>query len=549
MYEARIGRLSKPMALRGGTHVAEEGYGLPGFMRGCISTRLAGNALKVLRRLCMRLALRQWCLALLLAMTCALLAACGGANQGAGEGGTTGTMAPATGGEAATTAPATGGEGSTTGTTAPATGGEAATTAPTTGSEAATAPATGGSTGTVGELPADCTNVSLEYWNPFTGPDGPFMGQLTDSFNAANPNIQVLMTSQAEYYTQLGTAAASNTLPDVVIVHADQVATQAFRNVLRPIDDLVSQMGVSEADFPEAVWQAGEVAGKRYAIPLDIHPAVLYYNADLLQQAGISAPPTNDAEFQQAAQALTQGENKGFLLTSGFFSQMIFMTLLHQYGGSEFNEDGTEATFNSEAGVRALQWMLDVQQKYGEPNLETDAEINGFKTGTVGMMMNGIWQVTNVTGEAVEFQGQGTAVPTFGDQPAVWAGSHQLALTVQPDDDPCRDAGAAIFIKYLLDNSVEWAKAGQIPANTAVRESDEFLAIEPQASIAPSVENAFFPPSTPGITDALGPMTEAVSAIMAGTQTDIQAALDDAKARADQILTENRNTYGEAPAG
>ena len=25
------------------------------------------------------------------------------------------------------------------------------------------------------ELPADCGTVSLEYWNPFTGPDGPFM--------------------------------------------------------------------------------------------------------------------------------------------------------------------------------------------------------------------------------------------------------------------------------------------------------------------------------------------------------------------------------------
>jgi multiple sugar transport system substrate-binding protein len=484
----------------------------------------------------MRSALRQWCLVLLLTIASVLVAACGGgATQNQGEGNPTGATAPATGGEGGTgaTAPATGGEGGTSA-TAPATGGE--------GNPA-------GGTGTAGQLPADCTNVALEYWNPFTGPDGPFMGQLTDSFNADNPNIQVTMTSQAEYYTQLGTAAASNTLPDVVVVHADQVATQAFRNVLRPIDDLVEQIGVSGDSFPEAVWQAGEVAGRRYAIPLDIHPGVLYYNADLLQQAGISGPPTNDAEFQQAAQALTQGENKGFLITSGFFSQMIFMTLLHQFGGSEFNAEGTEATFNSEAGVRALQWMLDAQQQYGEPNLETDAEINGFKTGTAAMMMNGIWQITNVTGEAVEFQGQATAVPTFGDQPAVWAGSHQLALTTQPDDDPCRDAAASIFIRYLLDNSVEWAQAGQIPANTAVRESDAFRAIEPQASIAPSVENAFFPPSVPGITDALGPMTEAVSAVMAGTQTDIQAALDDAKARSDQILNENRTTYGEAPSG
>ena len=398
-----------------------------------------------------------------------------------------------------------------------------------------------------GQLPAECTNVSFEYWNPFTGPDGPFMGTLTDNFNAANPNIQVLMTSQAEYYTQLGTAAASRTLPAVAIVHADQVATQAYRNVIRPLDDLVDQIGVSNADFPEAVWEAGEVNGSRYAIPLDIHPGVLYYNMDMLQEAGIASPPTNQAEFDAAAQALTNDQTKGFLLTAGFFSQMIFPTLLHQYGGSEFNAEGTEATYNSEAGVRALEWMRDVQAQYGEVNLETDAEINGFKAGVTAMMMNGIWQITNVTGDAVDFQGMATAVPQFGDQPAVWAGSHQLTLPAQSTDDPCRDAGAAIFIRYLLDNSVEWARAGQIPANNAVRESAEFLAVEPQASIAPSVENAFFPPAVPGITDALGPMAEAVSAVMSGTETDIQAALDAAVQRSNQILTENQNIYGEAP--
>lgn len=53
----------------------------------------------------------------------------------------------------------------------------------------------------------------------------------------------------------------------------------------------------------------------------------------------------------------------------------------------------------------------------------------------------------------------------------------------------------------------------------------------------------------PGITDAQGPLTEAVSAVMAGTATDIQAALDEAKARADQILADNKANYGDAPAG
>jgi multiple sugar transport system substrate-binding protein len=419
-----------------------------------------------------------------------------------------------------------------------------ATTAPETGLPTATAGGEGGGAG----LPADCTNVEIAYWNPFTGPDGPFMQQMVDAFNSANPNIMVVHTTQADYYTQIQTAAASQTLPDVAIIHADQVATWAFRNVLRPMDDVVSSMAIEGSDFPEAVWAAGDVAGKRYSIPLDIHPMTMFYNEDLLTAAGITAPPKTHEEFEAAAAAMIKEGNNGFMLTSGFPIQQIFSMLLHQNGGTWFDEAGTKAMWNSDAGVEALQWLKDAQSKYSQPNLEVDAELNAFKTGTVGMIWNGIWQTTNVTGEGVAFNGKATAVPQIGDQMAVWAGSHQLTLPVRAGGaDKCKDAASAMLIKYLLDNSVTWAKAGQIPASNTVRNSDEFKAVEPQASIAPSVEGAFFPPPVPGITDAFAPLDEAVSSIMAGTETDIKKALDDAAGRADQILEENKTEFGEAP--
>jgi multiple sugar transport system substrate-binding protein len=36
---------------------------------------------------------------------------------------------------------------------------------------------------------------------------------------------------------------------------------------------------------------------------------------------------------------------------------------------------------------------------------------------------------------------------------------------------------------------------------------------------------------------------------MPGTTTDVKAALDDAATRANQILEENRQNYGDTPAG
>jgi multiple sugar transport system substrate-binding protein len=410
------------------------------------------------------------------------------------------------------------------------------------------APADPGADPGTGDLAGECPAVQLNYWNPFTGPDGPYMGQMVDEFNMAHDNITVTMNSQADYYTQLTTAAASATLPDVAIVHADQVATQAFRNVLAPIDDIVADMNLSGDDFPEAVWAAGEVNGTRYAIPLDIHPMTMFYNADMLAEYGVGEAPTTREEFEQAAEAMTADGNYGFMITTGFPVAQIFQQLLHQFGGSEFNEDGTEATWNSEAGVQALEWMREAQQRFSEPNLEVDAELNAFRAGNVGMIWNGIWQTTNVTGDGVLFDGRATAVPQIGPEPAVWAGSHQLTVPVQAGGlDDCRQQAIGIFIQYMLDNSVTWARAGQIPASNAVRQSAEFQDVSPQADIAPSVENAIFPPAVPGITDALGPMGEAVSAVMAGEATDIQRTLDDSVQRANQILEENRQAYGEAP--
>lgn len=405
---------------------------------------------------------------------------------------------------------------------------------------------TGGTDG--GEVADTCESVELQYWNPFTGPDGPYMGEMVDAFNAENgEGITVVMTTQSDYYPQIATAAASETLPDVAIMHADQVATHAYRGVLRSMDTLVTDAGVDGGDFPEGVWAAGEVNGHRYSIPLDIHPMTMFVNMDVLSEAGIDAAPTNAEEFAAAAEAMTEGDNNGFMITAGFPVAQIFQMLLVQHGGSMFNEDGTEATWNSEAGVEALQWMVDAQAAYSQPNLEVDAELNSFKGGTVGMIWNGIWQTTNVTGDGVEFNGQAVPVPQIGPNPAVWAGSHQFTLPAVANPDPCKDAAAGTFIRYMLDHSVTWASAGQIPASNSVRASDEFAAVQPQSTIAPSVENATFLPSVPGIGAAFVPMEEAVVSVMSGTETDLQAALDSAKERADAILAENREEFSEPP--
>jgi multiple sugar transport system substrate-binding protein len=206
-----------------------------------------------------------------------------------------------------------------------------------------------------------------------------------------------------------------------------------------------------------------------------------------------------------------------------------------------------KATWNSDAGVKALTWMKDAQGKWSEPAMEVDADLNAFKAGSVGMIWNGIWQVPNLTGTAVSFKSGFGPPPQIGDQPAIWGGGPLFALPIhKKGNDQCKDAAAALFIKYVEDNAVEWAKAGNIPASNKARQTAEFKAL-PQAAFADAMTNVVFPPPVPGIGDAFAPLGDAVGQVLSGKATDVKKALDDSAAKSDQILEQNRQNYGTTP--
>lgn len=398
----------------------------------------------------------------------------------------------------------------------------------------------------------EAQGAQITYWNGFSGPDGQFMANLVDRFNAENQSdIQVTMTVQpfTEYYNTLNAAAASNTLPDMLQIHVEQIPTNAIRSVIRPLpEDVLATMNVDAADFPEAIWTATEFNGERYSIPLDIHPLVMWYNRAQWEAAGIEDPAgrvLTREEYDAALAALQEsnGEVMAWSITNGFPITWMFEILLHQFGGSQFNEDATEATWNSEAGVQALQYLKDQQTAYSQPNLEVDAGVTAFKQGNAAAEWNGTWQVSNLTGEGFQ-DGWGAPIPQIGSQYAVTAGAHTLALGAS-SEDAAKTAAAACLISFISENSLEWAQgAGHIPARNSVRESEEFRAVEPQASYAVMADSAVFLPAVPGITDATAQLGQAVEAVMAEANPDIQAALDEAAARANQALEQNRQRYG-----
>jgi len=87
-------------------------------------------------------------------------------------------------------------------------------------------------------------------------------------------------------------------------------------------------------------------------------------------------------------------------------------------------------------------------------------------------------------------------VPQLMDQPATWADSHAFAIPIQgsQDMDPERREAVMTVIGWMQRNAIAWADAGHIPAYRPVAESDEYQAMEPNATYASLADTAYFDP-------------------------------------------------------
>ena len=402
----------------------------------------------------------------------------------------------------------------------------------------------------IATLEPPATAVNLEFWNPFTGPDGEFMVKLVDQFNAEGSTVKVKVTRQADYYTKVRAAATAKRLPHVLVMHLDAIPQNAADGILSPIDDLVSLLKLQGSDFTQDVWDNGEYKGARYGVPLDVHTVTFYWNKDLFSKAGLDPemPPSDKQTFEDAAKALTGGGVHGFyqVSTNNFLAGILWATWFYQGGGKWTNDDFSQVTYNSDAGVAASEFMASLVNDLAvsPKNVAGDAEIAAFKAGRNAMVMSGIWETTGYAGALGDKLGAGPVPKIFGD--GVWAGSHNLAVSNRENATEDERQAAYYFIDWISKNSLEWAKAGQLPARASVREEADFKAIPHISTIVQQVDDArFFPPivaPAPMLFDA-GGAGEAALLTITGKK-DAKTALDESAARYQKILEENKKKYG-----
>jgi multiple sugar transport system substrate-binding protein len=266
----------------------------------------------------------------------------------------------------------------------------------------------------------------------------------------------------------------------------------------------------------------------------------------VMEQAGLDPekPPTNDEEYQQALEEMKAKGIQGYWMSPFVFTgALVFQSLLWQFGGELYNADATQATFNSEAGVNALTWMADmVRNGYSPKNVGQDADSIAFQNDKNAFIWTGIWMI-NAYKEIPQLEWGLAELPQIGDERAAWAGSHNLVIMNQRGQDPNKLQASKVFINWLTEHSLEWAKGGQVPALADVRESGDFQALEHQSVLAKQIDYVHFPPPVPGIGDPQATLATAVNEAVL-LKKEPQAALDEAAQQADELLQENAEKYG-----
>jgi multiple sugar transport system substrate-binding protein len=391
--------------------------------------------------------------------------------------------------------------------------------------------------------------VDLLLWNGFTGGDGDIFKKLVTQFNGEHQNIAVTVATYQweDYYAKLPGAVSSGSGPDIAVMHMDQLATHAARQIIQPLDDVATALELSEADFAPTVWQGGIYKGKRYGIPLDMHPLGFYYNKTLLEQAGLDPekPPTNRQEYEAALAAMKTKGIQGFWVSPfQFTGGMAGYSVLYQFGGSLFNQDVSQATFNSPEAVEAVTWMTSmVSSGYSPKNVGQDADYLAFKGGKNAFNWNGIWQINDLK-KSPDVKWGVAPLPQIGSKQAAWANSHNFTIVQQKRGaDANKAAGAKVFINWLSEHSLDWAAGGQVPARKAVRDEAGFQQLTEVGALAPELEYAAFPPAVPGVGDAITAFYTSFNEAVLGKK-DVKKALDDGAAQATKILEDNRKKYG-----
>lgn len=323
-------------------------------------------------------------------------------------------------------------------------------------------------------------DTEIEFWNFFTGPDGENMQTLIDGFNAANPayTIKNVTMASGDLYTKIPTVVNSGEgIPDLTMVDVARVPMFQAQGLLEPMSGLMeARPELKKENYNEAVWDTGTFDGEQYSIPLDMGVIGVAYNKDLVEKYAPGVLDDNVLTIDEIKEVIPKAAEDGIVtIPVSFFGYEQALCLAYQEGAELFNGDGTP-NINSPEFTKAMETLKEIVDlggcsEEGEDNLQL------FMAGEAVFCPDGVWDKNAL--EEIEDLNWGitNSIAYSADNFCNYANSNQFVLLKNKERSDEKEAVIADFLKYVQDNSFEWANSGQVPAANAANDNEEYQAM------------------------------------------------------------------------
>jgi len=392
----------------------------------------------------------------------------------------------------------------------------------------------------------------LLFWNFW---DQKFILPVIERFERENPGIRI-RSEQMNWgngFDKVVIAMANGRAPDICELGSTWMGRFMAEGALI---DISSQTADLKQQY--LMWEAVTSNGKVFGLPWLVSTRVLFYNRQLLRQAGIDPdkPPQTWAELLAAARLIHDPKSGvyGFGMNAGegHILYKKFMPFVWGNGGHILAPDG-RFVFASPETLAALEFYLQLKEySYCE---KQDMLDEAFKLGKLGLAISGSWNFARYPVDAPQLDFGVAMMPCPAENRGVstsFLGGQVLALF-----KGCRNPEAAArFIRFLAtaSNTLPITREAMVsfPADQKAY-SDQFFHSDPRMQVfVEQIKTARHPPVVSAWVEIEKIINEAVEKGMYGTPADkVLAEASDRYAELEQRLASRPVEYSRSalPAG
>lgn len=374
--------------------------------------------------------------------------------------------------------------------------------------------------GSVNVYAGEDETVTLKFWSFQTGEEANYLEKFVEEWNSTHENIQIEHTvvNQTDYTTTLiPTAYANGEAPDILFVEPATFTKYAEKGMLADLTPYYTDE-LKEDLLPSAL-ESVTYDGKMMALPYEMETLGLFYNVDMLEEAGIDPPQTWD-ELYEAAKALTTDDVYGIAMPveETAYTLFNFWPFVWMSGADILSEDGTECVVDSPEMAEALDyWGRFYQEGLAPSSLQIGPyDIGNVGTGIAAMQISGTYVINAAETTYADVNIGVVPLPhPEGTDSITVAGGQRLA--VNANSEYVDEAAEFIFWLYGDEDTthvVDWttkAKFAYPARQSVIEENQDVFQQGLKKTFTEFYDTAIPEPSySAEITDALSDMLQSV---------------------------------------